>query len=196
MKKKIIILAIYIITLTLIIGCDKKEIEEEYSSYQSSQRIEKLSFEENDIPYIKDEYGDIDNLEILERYDNVNKKNLKYEFARDYSVEEKSDTITVIKSALDDLDPTSNKKYGDILLGYTYSQEVNPILATYDEAIEMIYKLLPDDIKEEKIIEDNELNKKYIYYTSSKDNFIVGLSYGGDINKNNVIGIHYLKEIK
>ena len=51
---------------------------------------------------------------------------------------------------------------------------------------------------------DEEVNKEYIYYESSKGNFRVGLSYGYEfndenidvVNKNKIIGIDYSKEIK
>ena len=51
---------------------------------------------------------------------------------------------------------------------------------------------------------DEEVNKEYIYYESSKGNFRVGLSYGYEfndenidvVNKNKIVGIDYSKEIK
>ena len=51
---------------------------------------------------------------------------------------------------------------------------------------------------------DEEVNKEYIYYESSKGNFRVWLSYGYEfndenidvVNKNKIVGIDYSKEIK
>ena len=51
---------------------------------------------------------------------------------------------------------------------------------------------------------DEELNKEYIYYESSKGNFMVGLCYGYEfndenvqvVNKTKIVGIDYSKERK
>ena len=68
----------------------------------------------------------------------------------------------------------------------------------------LIKKLLPDDIKQVNSTIDEEVDKEYIYYESSKGNFRVGLSYGYEfndenievVNKNKVVGIDYSKEVK
>ena len=73
-----------------------------------------------------------------------------------------------------------------------------------NQAIELVKKLLPEDIKQVDSTMDEEVNKEYIYYESSKGNFRVGLSYVYEfndenievVNKNKIVGIDYSKEIK
>ena len=73
-----------------------------------------------------------------------------------------------------------------------------------NQAIELVKKLLPEDIKQVDSTMDEEVNKEYIYYESSKGNFRVGLYYVYEfndenidvVNKNKIVGIDYSKEIK
>ena len=51
-----------------------------------------------------------------------------------------------------------------------------------NQAIELVKKLLPEDIKQVDSTMDEEVNKEYIYYESSKGNFRVGLSYWYEFN--------------
>ena len=75
---------------------------------------------------------------------------------------------------------------------------------TYDEAIKLVKKVLPNDIEKVDYVLDKEVNKEYVYYKSAQGNFRVGLSYGSesknddleDIHKNSVLGIDYSKEIE
>ena len=164
------------------------------------------SNKENDIPYIDMYSGEIDNNIINERYENVKKEELSYDIAYDYEVEDDgkintgdSDRITEVYLATG-----YDTNYRSILEGFTYYSEQNPVDLTYDEAIELVKKVLPDDIKQVDLRVDEELNKEYIYYESSKGNFMVGLCYGYEfndenvevVNKSKIVGIDYSKEKK
>ena len=149
---------------------------------------------------------EIDNNIINERYENVKKEELSYECEYDYEVEADgkintadSDRITEIYLA-----EGYDTNYRNILEGFTYYSEQNPVNITYDEAIELVKKVLPDDIKQVDLKIDEDLNKEYIYYESSKGNFRVGLCYGYEfndenievVNKTKIVGIDYSKEKK
>ena len=164
------------------------------------------SNKENDIPYIDMYSGEIDNNIINERYKNIKKEELSYDIAYDYEVEDdgkintgESDRITEVCYAAG-----YDTNYRSILEGFTYYSEQNPVNLTYDEAIELVKKVLPDDIKQVDLRVDEELNKEYIYYESSKGNFMVGLCYGYEfndenvevVNKTKIVGIDYSKERK
>ena len=81
---------------------------------------------------------------------------------------------------------------------------MNPTNLTYDNAIELVKKVLPDDIKQVDFKIDEEVNTEYIYYESSKGNFRVELCYRYDFNdrneevlsKDKIVGIDYSKEIR
>lgn len=171
-NKKIII----VICLVGIIGvgCSKKS--EENNKKLSTQNIE------NHIPYIGENKGEIDNDIINERYKNVKKEELTYDI-QEYKKE----------NSYDD--------YKNILCGFTYYSEINPCSLTYEQAIELIKKVLPDDIKQVDLTIDEYVNKEYIYYESSKGNFRVGLCYEYEfndenvqvVNKDRICGIDYSK---
>lgn len=90
------------------------------------------------------------------------------------------------------------------MLGFTYFSEMNPSDLTYDQAIELVKKILPNDIEEVDLVIDKEVNKEYIYYKSAKGNFRMGLCYGYEfndenievVNKDKIVGIDYSKEIR
>lgn len=189
------IMAIYLVSI-LNMGCSNKENDDKLS-------IKNI---ENDIPYIDMYSGEIDNNIINERYENVKKEELSYDIAYDYEVEDdgkintgESDRITEVYLATG-----YDTNYRSILEGFTYYSEQNPVDLTYDEAIELVKKVLPDDIKQVDLRVDEELNKEYIYYESSKGNFMVGLCYGYEfndenvevVNKTKIVGIDYSKERK
>ena len=189
------IMAICLVS-TLNMGCSNKENDDNLS-------IKNI---ENDIPYIDMYSGEIDNNIINERYENVKKEELSYDIAYDYEVEDdgkintgESDRITEVYLATG-----YDTNYRSILEGFTYYSEQNPVDLTYDEAIELVKKVLPDDIKQVDLRVDEELNKEYIYYESSKGNFMVGLCYGYEfndenvevVNKTKIVGIDYSKEKK
>ena len=137
----------------------------------------------------------------LRRYENVKKEDLTYDTEKDDSKDNEKEVITEVYSA----DSIKNDiNYKKILQGFSYASESNPCDLTYNQAIELVKKLLPDDIKQVNSTVDEEVDKEYIYYESSKGNFRVGLSYGYEfndenidvVNKNKIVGIDYSKEIK
>jgi len=91
-----------------------------------------------------------------------------------------------------------------ILEDYTYASEVNSTYVTYDEALDLVYKVLPDDIKKEREIfnENSKSKNKYIVFSSSKGNFVVSFAYPvvscvkgvETLDTNYVVGIAYLRE--
>ena len=91
--------------------------------------------------------------------------------------------------------------YKSILLGFTYFSESNPVSLDYDEALKLTKTVLPDDIKKIGSEIDNEVNKEYIYYKSSKGDFRVGLCYGyvyddnvEKVDRNLIVGIDYARK--
>lgn len=193
-RKKAVI-AICLVSI-LNMGCSNKENDDKLS----------MKNIENDIPYIDMYSGEIDNNIINERYENVKKEELSYDIAYDYEVEadgkiktDDSDRITEVYLATG-----YDTNYRSILEGFTYYSEQNPVDLTYDEAMELVKKVLPDDIKQVDLIVDEEVNKEYIYYESSKGNFMVGLCYAYEfndenvevVNKSKIVGIDYRKEKK
>lgn len=186
MKKRIKVFMIVLTTSLLAMGCGKN--------------ISK----ENDIPYLKTETGEIDytnidNSIIDERYEKVNKKDLKYEPAEENNSNSDEDQITKIMW----VEPLRDKNYASILQGYTYFSEANSTRVTYDEAIKLVNKVLPDDIVKIKEEEDTDFDKTYIFYSSERGNFVVGLCYGYEFNEKNeeelrkdiIVGIDYLREV-
>jgi len=196
MKKfKFICIVVVLMTL-LIVGCQneanvKKEIPRENTSY--------ICPITNNIP--KDE---IDNTLIAERYKTVKKEDLTYEVTQSshYFYESENDLIS--SYFLDEIPNVDDKKYGDILEDYTYACEINSIDITYDEALDLVYKVLPDDIKKEreKFNEKGKSKHTNIIFSSSKGNFIVSLAHPivscvngvETLDTNCVVGISYLRE--
>ena len=210
-NKKIII--IMTIVSILSVGCSS--INNDSSKNTDGQKVSEEAIDEtnmveieNHIPYVTDKYGDINNSIIDKRYENVKKEELaynspQYEKEKKAESENKSDDKEVI-SEIHLADSIKNDiNYKDILLGFTYASETNPTDRSYDEALELVKKVLPDDIEQVKTVLDEEVNKEYIYYKSEKGNFRVGLCYGygyddenGEIvDKNLIVGIDYSKEM-
>ena len=190
-NKKIIV-AMCLVSI-LSVGCGS--INEEN---KSNERVENI---ENHIPYIDKNNDEIDNSIINERYENVKKEDLTYDTEEDDSKDNEKEVITQVYFA----DSTKNDiNYKKILQGFSYASESNPCDLTYNQAIELVKKLLPDDIKQVNSTIDEEVDKEYIYYESSKGNFRVGLSSGYEfndenievVNKNKIVGIDYSKEVK
>lgn len=190
-NKKIIIVMCLVSILS--VGCGSKSVENK--SNVSTGNIE------NHIPYIDKNNDEIDNSIINERYESVKKEDLTYNTKEDDSKDNEKEVITQIYSA-DSIKDDIN--YKSILLGFSYASESNPCDLTYNQAIELVKKVLPDDVKQVDSRMDEEVNKEYIYYESSKGNFRVGLCYGYEfndenievVNKNKIVGIDYSKEIK
>lgn len=195
--KKIKLIYIGIATMSLLmVGCgDKPNVKAEIPNEDisaSSPIIDNTN---------KDE---IDNTIISERYKNVKKEDLTYKVAqKSYYFYESEDDL-VSSSRLSEIPNIDDKKYGYILQDYTYACEVNPTDITYDEALDLIYKVLPDDIKKEreKFNKNNEIKNTNLIFSSSKGNFIVNLvhpiisyeSGNETVDTNSVVGISYLRE--
>ena len=190
-NKKIIMVMCLLAILS--VGCSSKT--EENKSNESVKNIE------NQIPYIDEKSGEIDNSIINERYENVKKEEISYNSQEDDDTENEKQVTTEVHLADSIKDDVY---YKSILLGFTYFAESNPCDLTYEQAIELVRKVLPDDIKEVSSKIDEEVNKEYIYYESAKGNFRVGLSYGYEfdddngqvVNKDKILGIDYSKEMK
>ena len=198
-RKNKLVIILLIASMTLImIGCSKVSNNEGENISTESLSTTEI---ENHIPYINEDNGEIDNNIIDERYENVNKEELSYDPLVESSEDDNSEVKTQVYLA-DSIKNDTN--YKSILLGFTYFLESNPSNLTYDEAIELVKKVLPDDIEKVNTVIDNEVNKEYIYYKSSKGNFRVGLCYGykfneeniEEVDKNLIVGIDYSKEIK
>ena len=196
-KNKLVIMLLISSMILIMIGCSKvsnNDGEDKSNEPLSTKEIE------NHIPYINEDSEEIDSNIIDKRYENVNKEELSYDPLAE-SKEDNSEVVTQVYMA----DSISNDDdYKDILLGFTYFAEINSSNLTYDEAIKLVKRVLPDDIEKVNTVLDNEVNKEYIYYKSSKGNFRVGLCYGYKFNeenievvdKNLIVGIDYSKEIK
>ncbi len=194
-KFKLIYLGITILTLSMV-GCqDKTNKKEEVKSVDTSYICPII----NNIP--KDE---IDNTVIAKRYEDVIKENLTYEVKQNSYYFYESENELVSSLALDEIPNVDDKKYGYILEDYTYASEVNSTYVTYDEALDLVYKVLPDDIKKEREIfnENSKSKNKYIVFSSSKGNFVVSFAYPvvscvkgvETLDTNYVVGIAYLRE--
>ena len=197
-KNKLVTILLIASMILIMIGCSKVSNNEGENISTESLSTTEI---ENHIPYINEDNGEIDNNIIDERYENVNKEELSYDPLVESSEDDNSEVKTQVYLA-DSIKNDTN--YKSILLGFTYFLESNPSNLTYDEAIELVKKVLPDDIEKVNTVIDNEVNKEYIYYKSSKGNFRVGLCYGykfneeniEEVDKNLIIGIDYSKEIK
>ncbi|MCR8743938.1 hypothetical protein [Romboutsia lituseburensis] len=194
-------LAILLTTIILMVGCTKKE---EIQQKQPKQVKEEMVFDENKRPY--DEYGEEvkSNDEVLKSYETINKKDLNYKYDENmstYLFEFKKGIAQM--NPMQTEEPLNDKKYKEVLQAFSFASEVNPIRVTYDEAIELVKKVLPDDIKKESetdYIGKEDVGTGIIRYTSSQGDFIVNLAYGfGEdgitYDKNNVVGITYLKQV-
>ena len=197
-KNKLVTILLIASMILIMTGCSKVSNNEGENISTESLLTTEI---ENHIPYINEDNGEIDNNIIDERYENVNKEELSYDPLVESSEDDNSEVKTQVYLA-DSIKNDTN--YKSILLGFTYFLESNPSNLTYDEAIELVKKVLPDDIEKVNTVIDNEVNKEYIYYKSSKGNFRVGLCYGykfneeniEEVDKNLIVGIDYSKEIK
>lgn len=197
-KNKLVTILLIASMILIMIGCSKVSNNEGENISTESLSTTEI---ENHIPYINEDNGEIDNNIIDERYENVNKEELSYDPLVESSEDDNSEVKTQVYLA-DSIKNDTN--YKSILLGFTYFLESNPSNLTYDEAIELVKNVLPDDIEKVNTVIDDEANKEYIYYKSSKGNFRVGLCYGykfneeniEEVDKNLIVGIDYSKEIK
>lgn len=194
-------LTMLLIGITLMVGCTKKE---EIQQTHPEQVKEEIVFDENQRPY--DKYGEEvkSNDEVLKSYEIISKKDLKYKHDENistYLFEFKKGIAQM--NPMQTEEPLNDKKYKEVLQAFSFASEVNPISVTYDQAIELAKKVLPDDIKKESetdYIGKEDVGTGIIHYTSSHGDFIVNLAYGfGEdgitYDKNNVVGITYLKQV-
>ena len=212
MKVNKTILAVIALVSILSMGCSNisENNNGENSNIEDSIEVENTVDEnnmaeiENHTPYMKNEKGEIDemlidNSIIEKRYENVRKEELTYNRTQYGAVEleSKDDVQIYLADSISD-----DVSYKSILGGFSYASEVNPCDVTYDEALELINRVLPDDIEIVKSVIDEDVNKEYIYYKCEKGNFRVGLSYGyvmtdeGEkVDKNLIVGIDYNMEM-
>lgn len=212
-KRKILIM---ISTLSLLfVGCSNtnnnqntkvESTQEQNQSNKSSSDDENIDIEHH-IPYANLDNGEVDEEVINERYRNVNKDELRYDTIEpemDAKIAEHNANPNNLTKIYKAEDPNEEESYKSILEGYSYNSEGNSFEFTYDEAIELVKTVLPDDIEEVRYILNNENNTEYKYYISSKGNFRVELRYLGsitdkdinEIHKYSVSSISYCKEFK
>jgi len=195
--KKFKLIYIGIATMSLLmVGCvDKPNVKEDKPNKDISASSPIIDNTDKD---------EIDNTVIAERYKNVKKEDLTYEVVPESFYFYESEDDLVSSSLLNEIPNINDKKYGYILDDYTYACEVNPTDITYDEALDLIYKVLPDDVKKEreKFNKNNEIKNTNLFFSSSKGNFIVNLvhpiisyeSGNETVDTNAVVGISYLRE--
>lgn len=145
------------------------------------------------------------NSKIAEKYKTVNKQLLSYNIcpSDSYFYETSSGFITEESFEKNSYEKQGLRKYGEILTEYTYWPDVNPSNIPYSEAIDLVYSVLPDDIKEEKTLYDKNLQKTFIIYSSKKGRFVASLTHSVNVNSNGsitenkdtIVGINYLKEM-
>lgn len=204
MKINKVFLSLISVAVILSIGCSNitrdKSSAENKKIKLSETKIDENNMKEieNQIPYIDSIEGTIDNNIIDKRYKIVNKGDLTYSEFKSSGYETDEIEIHYVDSIKKDA------SYKDILVGFTYASETNPTIVSYNEALKLIKKVLPDDIEQVDTILDKEVSKEYIYYQSEKGNFRIGLSYGNDfevksieeIHEDVIVGIDYSKEIR
>lgn len=195
--KKFKIIYIGIATMSLLmVGCvDKPNVKEEIPNKDISASSPIIDNTDKD---------EIDNTVIAERYKNVKKEDLTYEVLPESFYFYESEDDLVSSSLLNEIPNIDDKKYGYILDDYTYACEVNPTDITYDEALDLIYKVLPDDVKKEreKFNGNGKSKQTNIIFSSSKGNFVVSLAHHiiscvngvETVDTNAVVGISYLRE--
>lgn len=193
--------AILLLGVTLIGGCTVKE---EKNQVPVKEVKEEITFNENQLPY--DMYGEImkTNEEIYTLYETVDKSSLKYSHDdnfKSYYYEYNGGIAQM--SSMQNIESINDKKFKQILQSFSFASEINPINVTYDYAIELVKKVLPDDIKLESkndYLEIDDVGSSVLHFSSSKGNFAVNFTYGFsedgvNYDANNISGITYLKEI-
>ncbi|MGL5695042.1 MAG: hypothetical protein ACRCXA_13250, partial [Peptostreptococcaceae bacterium] len=118
--------------------------------------------------------------EVIKTYENTDKSKLSYEVVvdEDYYVESTFDTIEDIDGMVDYQIANSNK-YREILLEYTFGNSDNDILCDREEILFLVHKVLPDDVKKIRVVENNDYGQEFIEYSSSNGTFIVCLDKRG-----------------
>ncbi len=202
----VVVLTLVIISLVIFTNSKNKKAQISIENDSPTKVVnpnDKIELENSHTEAMYDSIKVFDNEEVLKRYKEVNKKYLTYDNTMknsdDYFYEFKNG-LAYNHKANKDLKPLNNKKYAMILKGYSYSNIEKSF--TNEEALDTVSKVLPNDSKEltSKVFDD----EKYIYYTSSKGNFIVRFGYERlydsqnsfiGTNKDKVDSISYFKEI-
>ena len=201
--KKWITIFLCVITMTLFTGCGKDRAKSDNGSVSEKELID-AAIKVSSKNVTNNDYDDVDNGVIKKRYENVKKEELTYGiYNYSYYFYESEDEL-VCSLRLGEVPNIDDKKYWSILKDYTFACLVNSIETTYDEALSMAYKVLPDDIKEEREKFNNQDTDviRNVIYSSSKGNFILQLVHpkkqdeSGNtvIDYNRVVGISYMKE--
>lgn len=191
--------------IILSVGCsninNKNSVENNDETKQNTVDENNMKEIENQIPYIDKMTDSRDNSIIDKRYENVRNEDLTYNSLQYEAEKEESESEAITQVYLAD-SIKDDVNYKCILEGFSYLSESNPCSVSYNEAIELIKKVLPDDIEKVRSVIDEEVNKEYIYYKSEKGNFRVGLCQGyimtdeGEkVDKDLIVGIDYSKEI-
>lgn len=121
------------------------------------------------------------------RYKSVEKDNLTYELGTDATAEGlknpyfylTDEGITLDLEVNRPFKPITNKKYGKVLLGYSFGNLEQPL--SKEDALSKAKLVLPDDAKEitSQPCDDYEL----VRYSTSKGEFIVYLGYKVNIDE-------------
>jgi hypothetical protein len=180
------------------------------SKIENTQPTKKIDVNSEPIPAdnskdpIQEPIEVVDNDEVQRRYNDVDKKSLTYNTTMDtskYYFYEYENGLAYYRGVHNDLKPLNDKKYASILKGYEYVDITEGI--DYEKALDLVLKVLPDDIVLTRTKDfDNEA--KFNFYSSSRGNFIVRLEYkklydlecisiGTD--KDKISNISYFKEI-
>lgn len=200
----VLVVVISIIFISYKTNKQKESINIEHNiPTKTTNPQDKQDLTDNNNEPIYDDITVFDEDEVNKRYKEVNKKDLTYEpnmkNSNDYFFEFENG-LAYNTEANNHLKVISEKQYAMILQGYSYSKVKKAF--TNEEAIEIAYSILPDDIKEIKTKEYKDEN--YIYYTSKKGNFIVLLrnehifndkDESTNINKDKIESITYFKEL-
>lgn len=201
--KKILILFITILaSLSIFIGINA------FQSYSSNTTKKITPVKENE-----DKKINLEKLSIEERYNKVNKKYIQYKNCNDTTDVNYFETDNGFVGTPVDLPHYDDKIYCSTLNEFSFFAEVNPTFMTFDKAISLAKKILPDDIKEERRKFDDYTGSTSIVYSSSQGNFVLLLehqiSYDNvqdddliKVNNSNyvrqsvIVGISYLMELK
>lgn len=144
------------------------------------------------------------NQEISYLYDTVDKNTLDYAILEpnEYYVESTFNTFEHYDGMVD-RQIVDDKKFGKILYHFGYDSLVQNTTIHKETALYLINKILPDDIVEERILNNKEYGIECRVYKSSKGTFVVRMGqnqyFNGEepyYNENEIVDITYLKLIE
>ena len=185
----------------------KKYFENAYNEENYYDEVYNDYYEDDD-PYKKfDEYDKdliFTNQEISYLYDTVDKNTLDYAILEpnEYYVESTFNTFEHYDGMVD-RQIVDDKKFGKILYHFGYDSLVQNTTIHKETALYLINKILPDDIVEERILNNKEYGIECRVYKSSKGTFVVRMGqnqyFNGEepyYNENEIVDITYLKLIE